>query len=461
MRKAWALVVLLILSGCATYYQTQLAFNQQFEAGRLEAALLALPSEVSSRDRTAFLHFVNRGLVLSMMGRYAESNEMFQEAFLYGEDFRVRVGAEVVSFVTSPMVTPYRGEDHEHLLLLYYKALNFLKLGNREAALVECRRLNIRLQQLSDRYTSENKFQRDAFIHLLMGLIYDADQDYNNAFIAYRNAWDIYESDYQRMFQMRAPAQLRDDILRTAYLSGLMDEFTRFRELWGDTRERWSERKEGELVLLWHNGLGPVKAEWSLNFASSRQGDWLYFSAQGVNMVFPFPLRDYSEKERNDLASLEVFRVAFPRYVERSPFYRGGELDVQGRRYPLELAEDVNRVAFQGLQQRMNYELGKALIRVALKKAAEHELRKQDRTMGSLVGLLNAATEQADTRNWQSLPHSIYYARVPLSVGRNAVTLRLQEPGGRWYDQPFTYTVEAGQLLFHTFTSLESGYPRY
>src|SRR3546814_4874736 len=46
----------------------------------------------------------------------------------------------------------YRGEDHEHLMLLYFKAINYLKMNKHEEALVACRRVNIRLQQLSDKY---------------------------------------------------------------------------------------------------------------------------------------------------------------------------------------------------------------------------------------------------------------------------------------------------------------------
>ncbi len=37
------------------------------------------------------------------------------------------------------------------------------------------------------------RYQHDAFANNLIGLIYDASGDYNNAFIAYRNAYDIYE----------------------------------------------------------------------------------------------------------------------------------------------------------------------------------------------------------------------------------------------------------------------------
>ena len=73
-------------------------------------------------------------------------------------------------------------------------------MGQNEEALVEVKRMNLRLNQLNDRYKSKNKFQKDAFIHLLMGIVYDVNKEYNNAFIAYRNAYEIYESDYKEHF---------------------------------------------------------------------------------------------------------------------------------------------------------------------------------------------------------------------------------------------------------------------
>ncbi len=126
---------------------------------------------------------------------------------------------------------------------------------------------------------------------------------------------------------------------------------------------------------------------------------------------------------------------------------------------PLQMLEDVNKIAFKSLEQRMNLELSKALIRVALKKAAEYQMKKEDRTLGSVLGMINAITEKADTRNWQTLPHSIYYARVPLVPGKNVVDLQLNGPAP--VQHQFTYEAKKGQMLFHTFSSLESGYPKY
>jgi hypothetical protein len=45
---------------------------------------------------------------------------------------------------------------------------------------------------------------------------------------------------------------------------------------------------------------------------------------------------------------------------------------------------------------------------------------------GLALGITNAAMEKSDTRNWQSLPNQINYARVPLKKGQNKVELILE-----------------------------------
>jgi uncharacterized protein len=460
--KFKVLIFSLLVGSCATYYQSNNSFNQEFESGNLSNALSTLQAKSSEANgKREFLFNVNNGLVLSMMGRYEESNEYLEKAFLFGEDYRKNYLNEAASYLTNPMITTYKGEDHEHLMLLYYKALNFLKLGKSEEALVECRRVNIRLQQLSDRYENENKYQRDAFIHTLMGVIYDTDKDYNNAFIAYRNALEIYQDDYQRLFGVATPEQLKKDILRTAWLSGFTEDFNHYKNEFGLTEYEFIAPEGGELVFFWHNGLSPVKTEWGINFMVDSRGNMIYFYNRELGITFPFPLDGYDEQEKNGLASLEFFRVALPRYIERPTYYSEATLTLQGNSFQLQLLEDLNKIAFKSLQQRMDLELSKALIRVALKKATEYQVRKEDNTLGSVLGLINAITEKADTRNWQTLPHSIYYSRIPLPVGQNEVILNLKDPRGDYSEHKFTYEVKKGQVLFHTFSSLESGYPNF
>ena len=287
-----------------------------------------------------------------------------------------------------------------------------------------------------------------------MGIIYQSTQDYNNAFIAYRNALEVYENDYARLFGMQAPEQLKKDLLESARRTGFIDEFENYK-LRFEMSDYQVPEHDAELVFFWHNGLGPVKDEWSLNFMISPGPDnTMVFSNPALGLAFPYKVE--SEKDRSDLSRLEVFRVAFPRYIERPVYYESGLLETNEVTYPLELAENISKVAFLSLKQRMLEEFARGLLRAALKKAAEHGLREKDDRLGAVLGLVNAMTEKADTRNWQTLPHSVYYSRVYLKTGKNTVKLLLNSDSKQEAPFTFTYQVTQGQTLFHTFSSLET-----
>jgi uncharacterized protein len=445
---------LVVLTSCATYYQHHWNFNKEFENGDLNNALETLkrsPKDAQGKNR--FIYYANQGLINAILGNYEDSNGAFEKAFVFGEDYRVNYMNEAISYLSNPAFTAYRGEDHEHLMVLYFKAINFLKMNRPEDALVECRRLNIRLNQLNDKYASNKKLKRNAFIHSLMGIIYQSVRDYNNAFIAYRNAVDVYENEYASLFNIPAPDQLKKDLLNTAYWTGFHSEYEFYKEKFGMQTYTPPLTPDAELVFFWHNGLSPVKDEWGINFViQHREDDMFVFTNSGLGVSFPFQVKE--EKDRKDLTSLELFRVAFPRYQERPLYYHNASLETAGKRYPLELTEDINQVAFHSLRQRMMQELSKGLLRAALKKAAEHSVRKENDQLGAMIGVVNALTEKADTRGWQTLPHSIFYSRVPLSEGKNEVRLNIRNSQPNGYT--FTYHTKKGQTLFHTFSSLES-----
>ncbi len=454
VRRSLSLLFLVIFSSCATYYNQQHDFNYEFEKGDLQQALTTLQEhERLANSKSQFIYFLNNGLLLSVLGKYEESNEWFEKAFLFGEDYHVNYINESLSYLTNPNMVMYRGEDHEHLMVLYFKAINFLKMNKPEEALVECRRLNIRLNQLSDKYSSEKKFKRDAFIHTLMGIIYQSTRDYNNAFIAYRNAVEIYEDDYSKMFGLEVPRQLKVDLLNTAWWTGFIEEFNAFKTKFG-MEDYKPVQPEAELVFFWHNGLVPVKSETSINFIiSHREQNLVVFDNPDLGISFPFHVEE--NQQRSDLKRLEIFRVAFPKYVERNLYFQHATIDKDSSSYPLQLSEDLNKIAFYSLNQRMMLEFSKGLLRAALKKATEQSLKKEDPRLGALLGVVNAITEKADTRNWQTLPHSIYYTRVPLREGANKITFRLDGNTDKTsYD--FTYQALKNQTLFHTFSSLET-----
>ena len=391
-------------------------------------------------------------MLLAMMDEYAKSNDHFEAAFVINEDVNKNISDILGTYLINPSISVYTGEDHERLFVLYFKALNFLKLSDYESALVECRRLNEKLNILSDKYPSDNKYRRDAFINNLMGIIYDADGDYNNAFIAYRNALNIYEDDFKDLFNLSTPEQLKIDLMRSAYLSGFMDEVAFYETKFNVTYEH-TPNTIGELVFFWHNGLGPYKDEWSINFAVQEgEGGIVTFVNEGLGLSFPFGMDDM-DSEDSDITDLKFFRVAFPKYVERGQTHTSGTISANGFTEELALAEDINAIAFKVLRQRMIKEMGQSLLRSAIKKGLEKTAEKEDDGLGLIVGVFNAATERADTRNWQTLPYSIHYGRLPLQAGLNEITLNLKNEQGVETEK-LSIQIQRVKTVFYTHQTL-------
>lgn len=455
------LVLSFTLSGCRTYYQRQQQFNDYFRGGQLEQAADVLAGDrKGAKRRTRLLHLVNMGTVQHMMGNYAKSNEFFEEAYLLSEDYLRNPADQALALITNPKMTEYRGEDFELLMIHYYKAMNFIQLGNYDAALVECRRLNIRLNALADKYPSDNRYKRDAFIQNLMGIIYEASGDYNNAFIAYRNAYNIYQEDYTKLFGLGAPQQLKTDLLRTAHRMGFRDQVEHFEKEFNITYQPNRSTSNGDLVFFLNNGLGPVKHEWSINFTVVRgSGGRVDFVNEEMGLAFPFYMGD-SGSSTGQLGDLRIVRVAFPKYLERVPFYTGGRLKAGNNIVNLEKAQDVNAIAFQSLQDRMMREMGTALLRLAIKQASEQLVRRENENIGAILGILNTVTEQADTRNWQTLPHSIHYTRMSLPQGNHNLTLELVLPNNHTGKSVnIAADIRSGQTTFINFFATESRRP--
>ncbi len=453
---------LFISSGCATYYQKNLAFQEAFTNGDIEKAEKLLDkNKKAAKDKNRLLYFLQKGTVAQLLNQLEESNKHFEEAYIFTEDVGKNYMLEAASFLSNPNVTTYLGEDHERVLLHYFKVVNYLQLGLYSEALVECRRINIKLNALNDKYKDrKNRYKEDAFAHNLMGIAYEASGDVNNAFIAYRNAYNTYVDDYSQNFGVGAPEQLKEDLLRTAYLNGFDEEVRQYEKKFNRTYTH-RPKTGGELLFFWHNGLGPVKDEFSINFAVVKgQGGTVIFENKEYGLSFPFPLPP-SRQGSGGLGDLKIVRVAFPKYIERKPLFNKAELNIRGKTYPVEQAENINSIAFKTLEDRMLRELGSALLRLATKQLAEYEVRKQNQDVGALLSIVNAITEKADTRNWQTLPHDIGYARVPLQVGTNTVKLKtISTNRGNVKEASFDFEGVEGKTEFfryHTLETLQNG----
>jgi hypothetical protein len=455
MPYVYAMMLLLVMAGCSrpTFYQKTYSFNRSIATNHFdEAERMIQENKDLEESKVRFLYWVNAGVVEHLRGEFERSNEYFTRADLFIEDERKNALEEGAAFLLNPNISTYFGEDHEVLMIHYYKALNYYILGDLDDALVEVRRLNLRLNQLSEKYKSEDKYTRDAFMHLLMGIIYEANADMNNAFIAYRNAYEIYKDDFARFFNLAAPAQLKKDLIRTAALSGLSEEKRRYEQEFGI--EYQSDGAEAHVVVLWNNGMGPIKEEWGINFAIIQDSfGWVTFVNKEFGFTFPFYVGDRQ-------FDVTWIKVVFPRYVARTPLFSDAVAIYAGQQYPLELGEDLNKVSFKVLNERMLYEFSTSLIRAALKQVAAHQIGESSDSpgLGAVLSIMASATESADTRNWQTLPHSIYYTRVPVNSGDQEVRFQMS---GNISDEKILKinNIQKGELVIYPFYSLGTGEP--
>lgn len=431
--------------------------------GNLDSAeKIIVKTESATPNRNILLYYLTYGTVLSLNNKPAESNRIFQKADFYIEDFQKNYAANAISFLTNPKVTPYSGEPFEQILLHYFTTINYIRLGDLDAALVECKRMNLKLQKITDTFKQKNIYRRDAFAHVLMGIIYEAQKDYNNAFIAYRNALDIYENEYSQM-ECKVPEQLKDDIIRTAYLTGFYDDQYVFEQKFNRKLNKDSSSLESH-VFFWNNGFGPIKDEWSINFTIIPGNDgWVNFINLDLGLNFPFYVGD--NDTRKSLSDVRIIRVAFPKYVSRLRYYSSASISIDSLNYKknLEIAEPINNIAFQSLQDRMLKEMSEALLRLATKQILESQTRKQNEGLGLALSVLNAITEQADTRNWQLLPYEIQYTRLLLPKGQHRYTINAYEAKTNRRDhiaQNFLSTTNIG-LSINVFNTMSfSGYTR-
>jgi hypothetical protein len=456
----WLLMMVAVITSCATYYQKNEAFMTAIYDGKLnDANKIIAASEAKVKKKDILLYYMNRGTLFWMKGDLDSSNLYFQKADYYIEDFRKNYGVKALTFVTNPKIEPYGGEGFEQIMVHYYTTLNYAQKGDLDAALVECKRMMLKLQKITDYYNGNNKYKRDAFAHNLMGMIYDAQKDYNNAFIAYRNAYDIYETDYIKMLNTSTPEQLKKDLMRTAQLSGFYEERRQYEEKFNLKYEA-DNSENGTLLFFWNNGLSPIKAQNTITFAVVPAGNgYVNFVNLELGLVIPFYVGDKDQEK--GLSNLKFVRVAFPKYVSRVPLYTSaiGTLDSSGVSTEFSTGENLDAIAYRSLEDRRLKELSEALLRLAIKQMASAQLSKENEALGAALSLTNAITEQADTRNWQLLPYSINYSRISVPPGNIKYTLKVAGANGVSERIPFKFTIRSGHTSIATFQSLQfTGY---
>jgi hypothetical protein len=284
-------------------------------------------------------------------------------------------------------------------LLHVYQTLNYLVLGDLDAARVEVLQIDLDVRRL-DPETGRAPHGGDAFARYLSGLVFEARGEWSDAMIAYRKALAAYDG-----WQMEVPAGLGDSLVRLADHLGIMDERDRYQARFGI--EHWvpvtGGERAGELIIVLHRGLAPFKYEASVPVLDPGTG--------------------------------QLYRLSLPQLRLRTPRSATFHARVGGRQVQGQSVERVSASARRTLDAEMPGLIGRAISRNMAKRRMTKEAGRDNDLLGVMVNIAGFVAEQADTRSWRTLPDHIQLARIPLPPGEYEVELTLDNGTGQAIDR--------------------------
>ena len=461
----WFLAGLVFLTGCGPSVNRYSLIEQSLVVGdTARAAAIVEQSEKEYGTKSRLLYGMDRGMMLQLAGQYQQSNAVLEQAEEEVERLYTRtIRTESVAFLSNDNALPYEGDAYEHVMINVVKALNYAAQGKLQEALVEARRIDHRLNVLSDKETSG--YRNDGFARYLSGILYEAAGDLNNAFIAYRNAYEAYEAT-RGWSRTPYPPALRSDLLRTADALHLATEFEEYRRAFPDVV--WepvsTQQQLAQVIMISYNGRAPRKEDHYIDLPISLDALQLVLLNRGFSQ---------SSHQQNRAADSvlyglngRVVRVALPRLVAQKTQVRFEDMtltDTAGHPVTVrsELAHNVTALAEKSLSDRLPIITMKALARSGTKFAmAEGATRGAQQAAGKdaapwvglVVGLLTkgmaVASEEADKRSWQTLPDEIHVARAWVRPGQYQLTIKPSAPGMAAGKEGLSLDLSSGETRF-------------
>ncbi len=428
------------LAGCATYTARFANLRPELAAGNFDQALATLEKERGKKDE--LLYRLERALVLHQAGRWEESNAGFQSAEELAEELYTKSVSEgALSLILSDNTIAYRARPFEMAMIPYYRALNYVALGESQEALIEARKASLYLREYTDqtlaalgRDSTEVELdwlRNSAFLHYFSGMLYEWARETNDAFIAYRNAAAAYRASAGRL-AVDAPPSLGADIDRTGRRLGFQDDVAFVRDAYpeiftGELTGDWPEG-HGEVVVLLEFGFVAHKAERRIEapiFASDDEGP--------DDLAGKLCLRSEADYVVPSDVKIEYWlSVAFPEMVSDRPAATRARVRTRTGELPVEVArvEDVEGRAFATFDAEKGKILVKTFARGLTKYLAEEKAEDKGWLAGLLANIFVSATETADTRSWLTLPNTIGLARLNLPAGTYDLEIDLIDAAG-------------------------------
>ena len=433
MKALLPALAMLALASCAS---TRTSLDQYREAEPLArdgryaeaAAVIEGAKEKSYKEKDRVLYWLDLGMLCHWAGQYDQSNQYLTEAENAIEElFTKSVSKAMASGVLNDNALDYSGEDYEDIYVNIFKALNYIALENREDAMVEIRRVAIKLNILDDKYGSlideyngssdaegelerqENRFHNDILARYLSLLLYRAEGSFDDAAIDLREIEEAWKSQSQ-IYDFDRPA-----------MPSVED---------GDGKAL--------VNVLAFTGLGPVKL--ADTFYVHTGPDIVYLASTKQEEDYATEVAGFTFLIVPGVRPGIHFKIQFPRIEARGSDVDRIVLRLDGNAAgELQLLERTEDIAVETFRLKQPLTVGKTIIRATLKNiakeagkdAASDALTDQMGLGGAILGFFAGiaadvavdATENADLRISHFFPAEARVAEFAVDPGTYRVTV--------------------------------------
>jgi hypothetical protein len=357
------------------------------------AGVLDSKKESIYRNKDRVLYFLDRGMLTHYAGDYKESSVSLGEGErAIEENFAVSISQEAGTLMLNDLSREYDGEDYEDVYLNVFNALNYYHQGDMDEALVEIRRMNNKLRNLSVKYGTmmsavqkaalENgteipkksgdpiKFENSALARYLGMLFYRANGDMDDARID-RDQLKLAFAAAPKIYTHPVPSSLNDELEIPAGMA--------------------------RLNVLAFAGRTPVKIEEVIRIPLG--SNW-------IKIALPV-----MQARPSVITSIEVV-------------FDGGE------HFSLELLEDMGAVAAATFERKRDLIYARSIIRATIKgvsaaafdSMADNSKNRDNAALFSLLSLgtqiFAEASERADLRVSRYFPGNAYVGALTVKPGR-------------------------------------------
>ena len=374
------IVFALVQTGCVTYQTKVSGAREAFKNEDPERAVELLEPLAKKQNDDQLVYLLDYATALQKAGRYQESADAYGDAAKIADiqDYH-SVSRSAAALLLSEEMVQYKGDDYEKVLIHAMNSVNYLELGKLDEALVEVRQLNTMLHKF--KVEAKKPYEQNAFAYYISAVIWEANRDYDDAYIAYKSVYDV------------APnyAPLREDLVRSSLLAQRPEETLKWRAAFPEVKIKpeWSNKALGEVILVYEQGWGPRK--------------------------YPQP-----ENPR------------FPMLIPMTSITQTALMTIDDRAARSTSIFNVNDAAMKTMNDDYVRLVASRVVGIGVKAVVASQIGQRNKGLGAVAFLAMSLSDRADVRQWSTLPQTFQIARLTVKPGKYKVRL----DGADWGNNP-------------------------